>query len=1076
VPLRGKWFAALLLGYLGGTAVAGRASGPRWVTGPPFFTTSGQPVVWYTDTPQYFTDPGDLSATVNHAAADALVAAAAGVWNVPTSRLMLTRGGVLAEHVSWANAYVGSAGVVFPADVQPANYLSKQIAVIYDRDGSVTDLLLGSGGSDPSGCRQSAVTESVDLIVPSGKIQHAVLILNGRCTGAAPEMQVQMKYQLMRAFGRILGLGWSQTNDNVFTGSPAASYQQALHWPVMHPIDVICGIYTYQCMPLPLTLRGDDLSGLALLYPIGQGQAGAGQTDTLLNASRVGGVIRFPNGQSMQGVNVVGRRLSWFRPDSDTEKWQTVSSVSGFRFRRSNPNAVAGTDSSLSGSMGSYSPFDEGWYEFTRVPMLPGDWQKVLIETEPINPLYVGPYSVGPYTSSTVLPSGSSPEDMAGLFGSYADYGWFDYVLGGGTASCNAPTGSETAPQAVVAEGWWTGQLCGYGQTAWMGVPVRANRSLTVEVTAQDEQGFATIAKAMPVVGVWRATDVPGSIPVMAASKAFNRTSAGLTALVVQGVGAGGLRIGIADERGDGRPDFNFGARVLYADTVTPANVGAGGGVVTITGRGFRPGNVVTVNSVAAVVQSWTATTIVATVPASKKLANGTPPAMVADITVRDVATKGTTVMTGALAYAAALPEIMQLVSSPAGPMTTGTVAGDPFVVRVFEADGVTPVAGEPVTFSAASGVRFAACGLATCTVVTDATGTASSFVTALVSGSIVLTAVGDSSQISTSFLAVDPPNQIALVSAPSGTVFVGDAAATAFAVRVTKGDGVTPVSGAAVIFTVSGGAASGGAVRFEACGAATCTVRTDVAGIASSTVTPLVAGTVVMSATAIAGRVTASLTARVRVRTVTAVRAVEYVAEGARVVWSPQIALADNSSSVSDVGVVWTGSTQMEIAAGLSLADAAGLASIQTTIGPLNAGSQTAGTACGWATVCASFAAQGVAAADLQVEVVSGSGQVVAMDATLGPVVVRVTDGAGHGVAGARIGVYQTVEAGGLCVRQGRCPAQAVLDRGQSELVSDVDGLASFPPLQRAGQIEVTNLVVTAGTQGFVSFTLTKE
>src|SRR5437879_5922979 len=112
---------------------------------------------------------------------------------------------------------------------------SKQIAVIYDRDGSVTDLLLGAGASDPSGCRQSAVTESVDSIVPSGFIHHAVLVLNGRCTGAAPEMQKQMQYQLMRAFGRVLGLGWSQTNDNVFTGSPVPSYQQALHWPVMHP-------------------------------------------------------------------------------------------------------------------------------------------------------------------------------------------------------------------------------------------------------------------------------------------------------------------------------------------------------------------------------------------------------------------------------------------------------------------------------------------------------------------------------------------------------------------------------------------------------------------------------------------------------------------------------------------------------------------------------------------------------------------------------------------------------------------------------------------------------------------------
>ena len=56
-------------------------------------------------------------------------------------------------------------GWCFRPTCLPGNYLAKQIAVIYDQDGSVTDLLLGSGASDPSGCRQSAVTESVDSIV-----------------------------------------------------------------------------------------------------------------------------------------------------------------------------------------------------------------------------------------------------------------------------------------------------------------------------------------------------------------------------------------------------------------------------------------------------------------------------------------------------------------------------------------------------------------------------------------------------------------------------------------------------------------------------------------------------------------------------------------------------------------------------------------------------------------------------------------------------------------------------------------------------------------------------------------------
>src|SRR5215469_6455369 len=123
-------------------AVPSWAGGPRWVTGPPYFTTAGAPVVWYTNQPLYFTDPGDLSSSVNHAAADALVAAAANAWNVPTSSLVLSRGGALDEHVSGANTYLGPSGLMFPADVQSGNYAAKQIAVIYDSDGSVTDLLL----------------------------------------------------------------------------------------------------------------------------------------------------------------------------------------------------------------------------------------------------------------------------------------------------------------------------------------------------------------------------------------------------------------------------------------------------------------------------------------------------------------------------------------------------------------------------------------------------------------------------------------------------------------------------------------------------------------------------------------------------------------------------------------------------------------------------------------------------------------------------------------------------------------------------------------------------------------------
>ena len=158
----------IALGFFLSTSLAW-AGGPRWVTGPPYFTgPGGKAVVWYTTQPLYFTDPADLSASVNHAAADALVASAAAVWNVPTAAMSMAYGGALQEHVSGANAYLGSNGPVFPQDVQSSNYAAVQIAVIYDSDGSITDMLLGGGASDPLECRQNGVTESVDLIASTG--------------------------------------------------------------------------------------------------------------------------------------------------------------------------------------------------------------------------------------------------------------------------------------------------------------------------------------------------------------------------------------------------------------------------------------------------------------------------------------------------------------------------------------------------------------------------------------------------------------------------------------------------------------------------------------------------------------------------------------------------------------------------------------------------------------------------------------------------------------------------------------------------------------------------------------------
>ena len=174
-----------------------------------------------------------------------------------------------------------------------SNDLAVPIAVVYDADGSVTDLLLGEGASDPSGCRQTGVTESVDAFGQAGTIDHAVMVVNGRCVSGGVALQQQMlqlQYQMTRAFGRVLGMAWSQLNDNVFTGATPATLAERQAWPLMHPIDIICGPYTYQCMVNPFVLREDDIAALDVLYPVPSTNVPAGKTWTLQNAVALGGV------------------------------------------------------------------------------------------------------------------------------------------------------------------------------------------------------------------------------------------------------------------------------------------------------------------------------------------------------------------------------------------------------------------------------------------------------------------------------------------------------------------------------------------------------------------------------------------------------------------------------------------------------------------------------------------------------------------------------------------------------------------------------------------------------------------
>ncbi|MFN2977094.1 IPT/TIG domain-containing protein [Terriglobus aquaticus] len=720
-----------------------RAAGPRWVaSNGAGWQNDGSPITWYQNNVSYFIDAGPLSSSVSNAAATQIVNAAAQVWNIQYSNLVLSNGGSLNEDVSSSNVYLGSNGPIWPADVDSSNYAAKQIAVVFDADGTLIDMLLGSGASSPSACRQNAAVENVDKFIQPGNIAHAIILLNGRCTGPAPEQQLQMQYQLMRVFGRVIGLAWSQVNDNVFTGAPQPTYQQQLHWPIMHPIDIVCGTYTYQCLPNPFTLRDDDRCSVHLLYGLGAYASTDGEYLT--------GFVKFPTGEGMDGVNVTATRQG-VQGQYGVEGWQTTSAVTGALYRRSSGNPVAGGLSGFPAVQGTLNSNYQGYWTMAEVPAIPTtSWNNVIVAAESVNPLYRGSYAVGPTSAGMILPSGTVGPSVFSVVGRYGAQSTTNIVS---TASSDCSTGSdgtESAPATVAPSGMWSGKICGYGHTSWGSITVQAGRTATLEVIALDENNSASMAKMQPVLGLWHGSDPTGTRPTIAATgTAFNGRQNGTTQLTATFTTSETVRFVVADQRGSGRPDFAYSARLLYADSVRPARLGNNGGTVTITGVGFQPGNTVTVGGVAASVVSLSPTQIVVNAPTLSALNGNTTN----DVVVSDLRTGGTSTITGGLLYGSSTGDVLTVVTAPLA--TTDVGAANTFAVRLTNSSNA-PVAGVTITVRVTAGsATLAPCGATTCTVLTDGTGLARVQAAASAAGSITLLATTTSgAQASAQFSA----------------------------------------------------------------------------------------------------------------------------------------------------------------------------------------------------------------------------------------------------------------------------------------------------------------------------------
>jgi len=854
-----RLLTGFVLAFLG--SISASAGGPKFVAGVSYFNPAvlGQPVNWSGGQVRYYVDQGPLG-TLSNAQAVAMVDAAAAIWSaVPTAAVKLTDEGALAEDVSGSNVLAGNGFFAAPSDVTPSA-TGTPVAVIFDSDGSVIDALEGVGASTPSNCALNGPLVWIDNFNPNATFAHGVIVLNGRCATSASLLET-MSYQLERAFGRILGLDFSQVNDNAVSLA-ATEPNGVLAWPVMQPINSECGPQGGTCIPNPGTLRMDDIAALNRIYPVTAANLASfpGKVLTAANTVSIQGTVSFRNGQGMQGVNVIARPLD---SNGNPIYQDTVTFVSGAYFAGNRGNSVTGFTDSQGNRLdrfGSNVASLEGYFDLSGIPLPPGvasaNYQ---VSFEPVNPLYVDAISVGPYLLGSPSPSGTLPTlTVNGLAGGSAQTlaltavnsaaglilnPILDPILNpisvpypdpvsapirpaagnslvqdlsrSSVAPRSATLGTEAQPQPLPATGTWTGRLSQIGQDDWFTLPVQANRIFTIVAQALDETGTPSAVKAMPAIGVWDGFD-PIETAAAGFAPAANGTAPGETWLQVATSGSEIVRMAIADQRGDGRPDYLYRGWVLYADSVSPTRLPSSGGTIVIRGTGFRAGDTVQVGGVAAQVTSILPNEITAIVAAAGAGVTGSQ-----DVTVNDLPTfYASATIPGGLSYDSATGDGLTLVAAPANQVPMNVP--QPFSVIAKGANG-SPAGGVTVLYAVTSGTATLGCGQPTCAVPTTGDGRASMTVTATSTSIAVVTAsLTNGASLQAHFSGATPPALTALTP----TLYLAAGATVQWPVQALVLSGGTPAAGQLVTWQSSTGiVAPTGSATANASGIATATL-----------------------------------------------------------------------------------------------------------------------------------------------------------------------------------------------------------------------------------------------------------
>jgi hypothetical protein len=762
-----KWerlaLAALLLAAW---PLALHAGGPRYVAGTTFFNANvmGQPVHWAGGQVNYYLDQGALSATVTNQQAVAMVDAAAALWSaVPTAGVTLTDSGSLAEDVNGANttAAAGTGNLVTgePVFAAPADVAQTAtgfpVGVVFDADGSVLNTLFGAYTSDPSSCESNAVTVWMDGVNADTTISHAVMILNGLCTDT-PERVAMMNFALERAWGEILGLGYAQIYPDAATQS---NTEEMAAWPVMQPMMGVCGPAGGNCIPNPGSLRPDDIAEVNRIYPITAANLASfpGKELTAANTVSIQGTISFRGGTGMQGVNVLATPLD---ASGNPMYAYTVSAVSGEYFSGNHGSAVTGTTDANGiplSQWGSNAPAQQGFFDLSGIPLPAGMTSASFQLTfEAVDPLYIEENTVGPYVYGSPSPSGTlSPVTVASLAAGGSQTVTVN-VADSATGESDDAISTEEAPRLLPASGLWAGLLGQIQQGDWFNFPVRGDRLFTVVTQAVDEQGQPSQTKAMPAMGIWDAFDAVGS-PAVGAAPGLNGSAVGETWLQVTTDADDVVRLGIADMRGDGRPDYAYNGWVLYADTVSPARLPVAGGPIVIEGMGFRPSDTVQVGEQAVQVTGISPNEITAIAPAAAAGVTGSVNVEVDDLPIL----YASAIVYSGTSYDAATGDSLTLDTAPQNTVPIGVPLA--FSVTALGAD-LTPAGGVTVSYTVTGGTATLGCGQTVCAVTAAGDGTASMTVTATDgTPSVVIASLTNGAQLQSHFTGGTAPVLAAL-------------------------------------------------------------------------------------------------------------------------------------------------------------------------------------------------------------------------------------------------------------------------------------------------------------------------